>query len=145
MGLLWYSMCVCKVWRPEKISSPDMGPLVTPKRLFRLFLENFSFDFDNFLSEWGFYGTQCVCKVWRPEKIWFSRYGAIGDPKKALSTVSWKLLIRFYVQLSIDLCMSTFLVQILVRVGPHLVSTCPLTIFSIVLLRTKKMPTENGF
>ena len=41
----------------KKSGTPDMGPLVTPKRLFRLFLENFSLDFANFLSEWGFYVT----------------------------------------------------------------------------------------
>ena len=62
-------MCV-KFGVQEKSSSPDMGPIVTPKRLFRLFLENLPLDFANFLSEWGFYGTRCVCKVWRPEKIW---------------------------------------------------------------------------
>ena len=63
---------VCVKYGGQKNSgSPDMGPLVTPKRLFRLFLENFSLDFANFLSEWGFYGTQCVCKVLRPENIWF--------------------------------------------------------------------------
>ena len=72
----------------EKSGSLDTGPFVTPKRLFRLFLENCSLDFANFLSEWGSYCTRHVCKVWRPEKIWFSRYGAICDPEKALSTVS---------------------------------------------------------
>ena len=41
----------------QKSDSPDMGPRVTPKRLFRLFLENFSLDFANYLSEWGTYGT----------------------------------------------------------------------------------------
>ena len=41
----------------QKSGSPDMGPMVTPKRLFRLFLENFSLNFAYFLSEWGFYGT----------------------------------------------------------------------------------------
>ena len=41
----------------EKSGSPDMGPFVTPKRLFRLFLENFSLYFANFLSERGSYGT----------------------------------------------------------------------------------------
>ena len=80
-------MCV-KFGVQEKSGSPDMGPFVTPKRLFRLFLENFSLDFTNYLSEWGFYGTRYVCKVWRPEKIWFSIYGANSDPEKALSTVS---------------------------------------------------------
>ena len=39
------------------LGSRDMGPLGTPKRLFRLFLEKFSLDFANFLSEWGSYGT----------------------------------------------------------------------------------------
>ena len=52
----------------QNSGSPDMGPFVTPKRLFRLFLENFSLDFANYLSEWGFYGTRCVCIVSRPEK-----------------------------------------------------------------------------
>ena len=41
----------------QKSGSPDMGPIVTPKRLFRLFLENFSLDFANYKSEWGFHGT----------------------------------------------------------------------------------------
>ena len=49
---------VCVKYGGQKNSgSPDMGPLVTPKRLFRLFLENFSLDFVNFLSERGSYGT----------------------------------------------------------------------------------------
>ena len=39
------------------LGSRDMGPLVTPKRLFRLFLENLSLDFVNFLSELGSYDT----------------------------------------------------------------------------------------
>ena len=72
----------------QKYDSPDMGPRVTPKRLFRLFLDNLTLDYVNFLSEWGFYGTRCVWKGWRQEKIWFSRYAAFGDPEKALSTVS---------------------------------------------------------
>ena len=80
-------VCV-KYGGQKKSGSPDIGPIVTPKRLFGLFLENFSLDFTNYLSELGFYGTQCVCKVWRPEKIWFSRYGANSDPEKALSAVS---------------------------------------------------------
>ena len=37
--------------------SRDMGPIVTPKRLFRLFLENLSLDFATFLSELGSYDT----------------------------------------------------------------------------------------
>ena len=41
----------------QKSGSLDMGPFVTPKRLFRLFLENFSLDFANYKSEWGFHGT----------------------------------------------------------------------------------------
>ena len=41
----------------QKSGSPDMGPLVTPKRLFPLYLENFSLDFANFLLEWGSKGT----------------------------------------------------------------------------------------
>ena len=86
-ALMVLDMCA-KCGLQQNSGSPDMGPFVTPKRLFRLFLENFSLDFANFLSEWGFYGTRCVCKVWRPEKIWFSRYGANSDPEKALSTVS---------------------------------------------------------
>ena len=49
-------VCV-KYGGQKKSGSPDMGPIVTPKRLFRLFLENLSLDFANFLSEWGFYGT----------------------------------------------------------------------------------------
>ena len=51
----------------EKSGSLDTGPFVTPekapKRLFRLFLENYLLDFANFLSEWGPYGTRRVCKV----------------------------------------------------------------------------------
>ena len=119
----------------KKSGSLDMRPLVTPKRLFRLFLANFLLDFANFLSEWGF-GTWCACKVKSPVKIWFSRYGAIGDP---LSTVTWKLFIRFYVQLSIDFCMSTFLVQIPVYVGPHVVSTCYLIIDSWYIFWTHQL------
>ena len=72
----------------QKSGSLDMGPFVTPKRLFRLFLENCSLDFAILLSEWGSYCSRHVCKVWSPAKIWFSRYWAICDPEKALSTVS---------------------------------------------------------
>ena len=71
---------VCQVWSPGKIWFSRYGafcdPEKAPKRLFRLFLENVSLDFANFLSEQGSYGTRRVCKVWRPEHIWFSRYGA---------------------------------------------------------------------
>ena len=41
----------------QNSGSPHIGPFVTPKRLFQLFLENFSLDFANYLSEWGSYGT----------------------------------------------------------------------------------------
>ena len=54
--LMVLDMCV-NFGLKQKSDSPDMGPIVTPKRLFRPFLENFSLDFANFLSEWGFYGT----------------------------------------------------------------------------------------
>ena len=33
--------------------SRDLGPLVTPKRLFRLFLEKYYTDFEDFLPEGG--------------------------------------------------------------------------------------------
>ena len=42
----------------EKSGSPDMGPIVTPKRLFPLFLEKYNTDFKDFLSEKGFYGAK---------------------------------------------------------------------------------------
>ena len=71
---------VCQVSIPGKIWFSRYGaicdPEKAPKRLFRLFLENFSLDFANFLPEWGSYCTRRVCKVWSPAKIWFSRYGA---------------------------------------------------------------------
>ena len=70
-------LCV-KFGVQEKSGSPDMGPIVTPKRLFPVFLKNCSLDFANFLSEWGPYGPSSVCQVWSPGKIWFSRYGAIS-------------------------------------------------------------------
>ena len=41
----------------QKSGSPDMGPFVTPKRLFRLFLEKYLLDFANFWSERGFHGS----------------------------------------------------------------------------------------
>ena len=73
---------VCQVWIPGKIWFSRYGvicdPEKAPKRLFRLFLENCSLDFANFLSEWGPYGPSSVCQVWSPGKIWFSRYGAIS-------------------------------------------------------------------
>jgi len=92
MGFSWFSQKLGNrfgsIFSWRKISSfyifvPSFEPLVTPKRLFRLFLENFSLDFANFLSEWGPYGPSSVCQVWSPGKIWFSRYGAICDPEKA--------------------------------------------------------------
>ena len=58
-ALMVLDVCV-KFGVQQKSGSPDMGPFMTPKRLFRLFLENLSLDFANFLSEWGFYGTRCV-------------------------------------------------------------------------------------
>ena len=67
----------------EKSGSPDTGPFVTPKRLFRGFLENFMTVLVLFLSKGGPYGPSSVCQVWSPGKIWFSRYGAICDPEKA--------------------------------------------------------------
>ena len=83
---------VCQVWIPGKIWFSRYGvicdPEKAPKRLFRLFLENCSLDFANFLSEWGPYGPSSVCQVWSPGKIWFSRYGAICDSEKALSRVT---------------------------------------------------------
>ena len=40
------------------LGSRDMGPLGTPKRLFRLFLEKYHTDFEDFLPEGGQYGTK---------------------------------------------------------------------------------------
>ena len=52
------TLCVCKVWSPAKIWFSRYGaPLVTPKRLFRLFLENYPTDFEDFLPEEGKYDT----------------------------------------------------------------------------------------
>ena len=68
--------------------SRDMGPIVTPKRLFPLFLEKYNTDFKDFLSGKGFYGAKALCKTWDPVELRFSRYGANSDPEKALSTVS---------------------------------------------------------
>ena len=45
-------MCV-KFGVQEKSGSPDMGPIVTPKRLFRLFLEKYYTDVEDFLPEGG--------------------------------------------------------------------------------------------
>ena len=71
---------VCQVSIPGKIWFSRYGaicdPEKAPKRLFRLFLENCSLDFANFLSEWGPYGPSSVCQATSPGKIWFSRYGA---------------------------------------------------------------------
>ena len=60
----------------EKSGSLDTGPFVTPKRLFRPFLENFKTVLGLFLSKGGPYGPSSVCQVWSPGKIWFLRFWA---------------------------------------------------------------------
>ena len=42
----------------QNFGSRDMGQLVTPKRIFRLFLEKYHADFKVFLPEEGFSGTE---------------------------------------------------------------------------------------
>ena len=87
---------VCVTFGDQNNSgSPDTGPIVTPKRLFGLFLADFSLYFANFPSGRGFYSTSGVCTVWSPVKLWFPRYGANPDPGKALWPVSCRLFIRF--------------------------------------------------
>ena len=72
MVLVMRAKCVFQ----EKSGSPDTGPFVTPKRLFRGFLENFMTVLRLFLSKGGPYGPSSVCQVWSPGKIWFSRFWA---------------------------------------------------------------------
>ena len=80
-ALMVLDMCVkFGVW--EKSGSRDMGPLVTPKRLFRLFLEKHPTYFEVFSPVGGRYGTKSWCKIWDPAEFRFSRYGAIGTPKR---------------------------------------------------------------
>ena len=47
-ALMVLDVCV-KFGLQQKSGSPDMGPIVTPKRLFQLFLENDSLDFAIFV------------------------------------------------------------------------------------------------
>ena len=45
----------------QKYDSPDTGPRVTPKRLFRLFLDNLTLDFVNFTVRMGLlWYSMCV-------------------------------------------------------------------------------------
>ena len=76
----------------EKSGSPDTGPFVTPKRLFRVFLENFKTVLGFFLSKGGPYGPSSVCQVWSPGKIWFSRYGAKRVSNGGQNGFFWALL-----------------------------------------------------
>ena len=55
-ALMVLDMCV-KCGLKQKPGSPDMGPLVTTKRLFRPFFDKYRTDFKDFLPEGGHYGT----------------------------------------------------------------------------------------
>ena len=73
----------------QKFGSPDMGPLVTPERLFRPFLEKYQTYFKDFLPEGGHYGTKAWFEIWDPAEFRFSGYGALAPPQKGSEIEVW--------------------------------------------------------